>query len=134
MSNLLIREMPEQDYMQLVKEIAASDNVEYAEPDRMMKATLTPNDTYYNLQWHYYEPAGSINVPTAWDISTGKGITVAVIDTGYRPHADLAASIVGGYDFISDTFVSRDGNARDADARDPGDWNAAGECGTGSEP
>jgi serine protease len=128
----LDREMPEQEYLQLVSEIAASDNVEYAEPDRMLKATLTPNDTYYNLQWHYYEATGSINVPTAWDISTGRGITVAVIDTGYRPHVDLAASIVGGYDFISDTFVSRDGNGRDSDARDPGDWNAAGECGAGS--
>jgi serine protease len=118
--------------MQLVKEIAASDNVEYAEPDRMLKATFTPNDTYYNLQWHYYEAAGSINVPTAWDVSTGRNVTVAVIDTGYRPHVDLATNIVGGYDFISDPFVSRDGNARDADARDSGDWNAAGECGAGS--
>jgi serine protease len=128
----LDREIPDQELQQLVKEIAASDNVEYAEPDRMLKATFTPNDTYYNLQWHYYEATGGINVPTAWDLSTGRNVTVAVIDTGYRPHADLAASIVGGYDFISDTFVSRDGNARDADARDSGDWNAAGECGAGS--
>jgi serine protease len=126
------REMADRDYDQLVKEIAGSDDVEYAERDRMLKRTLTPNDTYYNLQWHYYETAGSINVPTAWDLSTGQGVTVAVIDTGYRPHVDLAASIVGGYDFISDTFVSRDGNLRDSDARDPGDWNAAGECGTGT--
>ncbi len=128
----LDREMTQQDYNQLVKDIGANSDVEYAEADRMMKATLTPNDTYYNLQWHYYETAGSINVPTAWDLSTGRGITVAVIDTGYRPHADLAANIVGGYDFISDTFVSRDGNGRDNDARDPGDWSAAGDCGAGS--
>lgn len=128
----LNREMADRDYDQLVKEIADSDDVEYAERDRVLKRTLTPNDTYYNLQWHYYETAGSINVPTAWDLSTGQGVTVAVIDTGYRPHVDLAASIVGGYDFISDTFVSRDGNLRDSDARDPGDWNAAGECGTGT--
>ncbi len=55
-----------------------------------------------------------------------------MIDTGARPHVDLAANLVGGYDFISDTFVSRDGNGRDTDARDSGDWNAAGECGSGS--
>ncbi|MEP7245980.1 MAG: S8 family peptidase [Gammaproteobacteria bacterium] len=128
----LDRELTEPDYMKLVSEVAASDNVEYAEPDRLLHATLTPNDTYYNLQWHYYEATGSINVPTAWDLSTGQGVTVAVIDTGYRPHADLAANIVGGYDFISDTFISRDGNLRDSDARDPGDWNAAGECGAGT--
>jgi serine protease len=51
-----------------------------------------------------------------------------VLDTGYRPHVDLAANIVGGYDFISDTFVANDGNARDSSAQDPGDWNTAGQC------
>ena len=33
---------------------------------------------------------------------------------------------------IIDTAVSNDGNGRDADASDPGDWVAAGECGFGS--
>jgi serine protease len=50
-----------------------------------------------------------------------------------RPHVDLASNLIGGYDFISDTFISRDGNLRDADARDPGDWNLAGECGAGTQ-
>jgi serine protease len=128
----LNREITEQDYANLVRDLGASSNVEYAEPDRLMHATLTPNDTYYNLQWHYFETRGGINVPTAWDLSTGSGVTVAVIDTGARPHVDLAANLVGGYDFISDTFVSRDGNLRDADAQDSGDWNAANECGAGA--
>lgn len=126
------RELTEQDYAQLVRDIGATPEVEYAEADRLLRPTFTPNDTYYNLQWHYYEAAGGINLPTAWDLTTGQGVTVAVIDTGARPHTDLAANLVGGYDFISDTFISRDGNLRDADARDPGDWNLAGECGAGS--
>jgi serine protease len=129
---MLDRELTEQEYSQLVREIGASSNVEYAEPDRLLRASLTPNDTYYNLQWHYFETAGGINLPTAWDVSTGSGVTVAVLDTGARPHVDLATNLVGGYDFISDTFISRDGNLRDADARDPGDWNAADECGSGT--
>ena len=41
-----------------------------------------------------------MNVPGAWDTVTGTGVTVAVIDTGYVAHSDLAANIVGGYDFI----------------------------------
>ncbi|HEU4780945.1 MAG TPA: S8 family peptidase, partial [Steroidobacteraceae bacterium] len=117
---------------QLARDIAASDpSVEYAEPDRILRRTLTPNDPRYNEQWHYFEAAGGINAPTAWDKSTGTGVVTAVIDTGYRPHADLAANILPGYDFISDTFVANDGNGRDSDASDPGDWINPGECGPG---
>jgi serine protease len=47
---------------------------------------------------------------------------VAVIDTGYLDQSDLAANIVPGYDFIADTQVAGDGDGRDADAHDPGDW------------
>jgi serine protease len=117
---------------QLARDIVASDpDVEYAEPDRILRHTLTPNDPRYNEQWHYFEAAGGINAPLAWDKSTGTGVVVAVIDTGYRPHADLSGAFLQGYDFISDTFVANDGNGRDTDASDPGDWINAGECGPG---
>jgi serine protease len=116
----------------LAADIAASDpNVEYAEPDRLMRRMFTPNDTRYNEQWHYFEATGGINAPAAWDKATGSGVVVAVLDTGYRPHADLNANILQGYDFISDAFVGNDGDARDTDARDPGDWIDPGECGPG---
>jgi serine protease len=97
----------------------------------MMRKVFTPNDTRYNEQWHYFEAAGGINAPAAWDKSTGSGVVVGVVDTGYRPHADLAANILPGYDFISDTFVANDGNGRDSSALDPGDWINPGECGPG---
>ncbi len=113
----------------LARSIAADPDVEYAEADRVMRVQLTPNDPRYLDQWHYYEAAAGVRAPPAWDRSTGSGVVVAVIDTGYRPHADLAANIVGGHDMIIDTAVSNDGNGRDSDARDPGDWVSLGECG-----
>ncbi|MFH2077561.1 MAG: S8 family serine peptidase, partial [Pseudomonadota bacterium] len=45
-----------------------------------------------------------------------------VLDTGYVAHSDLAANIVAGYDFISNTTTAGDGNGRDSDASDPGDY------------
>lgn len=128
------RAMSEEELEQLAAEVAAQPDVEYAEVDRLLKPLATPNDSMYNQQWHYFESTGGIRLPTAWDTTNGSGVRVAVIDTGYRPHADLAANIVGGYDFISDTFVANDGGGRDSDARDPGDWMNAGQCGGGYPP
>ncbi|MEY4563101.1 MAG: hypothetical protein RLZZ618_2378 [Pseudomonadota bacterium] len=114
----------------LAREIALADStVEYAEPDRILHALSTPNDTQYGQQWHYYEAKGGLNLPLAWDKSTGTGVVVAVIDTGYRPHADLKANIIPGYDFIKDSSNANDGNARDSDALDPGDYATVGACG-----
>ncbi|MDX1695908.1 MAG: S8 family serine peptidase, partial [Ketobacteraceae bacterium] len=66
--------------------------------------------------------------------ATGQGVVVAVVDTGYRPHEDLLANILPGYDFISDAGMANDGDGRDNDARDPGDALVRGECGEGFPP
>jgi len=121
------------DLAALARLIAAHPDVEYAEPDRRMHILATPNDPRYLDQWSYFEAAGGINAPAAWDQTTGSAdVKVAVIDTGYRPHADLVANMATGYDMISSSVVANDGGGRDADPLDPGDWVAAGECSTGS--
>ena len=103
--------------------------IAYAEPDNKLYPMLAPNDPLYAQQWNYFEAAGGINLPAAWDITTGStGIVVAVIDTGILPHADLAGRTVPGYDFIGDTDVSADGDGRDTDPSDPGDYG----CGRSS--
>lgn len=115
----------------IIQRLQQDPMVEYAEPDRIMQPMATPNDPYYNQQWHYFESTGGLNLPSAWDVTQGAGVVVGVIDTGYRPHADLNANILPGYDMISDTTVAQDGDGRDSDASDPGDWSPAGACGAG---
>ena len=116
----------------VVAALQADSNVEYAEADIKMYPLAVPNDSRYNEQWQYFETTGGLNLPAAWDSTQGAGVVIAVIDTGYRPHADLAANILPGYDMISDITTAQDGNARDADASDNGDWEPAGACYTGS--
>jgi serine protease len=128
----LSRSMTLDEARKLASDLAARDaNVEYAEPDRIMVPLATPTDPYYTNQWDLFEATGGINAPAAWDKATGTGINVAVIDTGYRPHADLSGQILQGYDFITDTTIANDGSGRDTDASDPGDNTYAGQCGGG---
>lgn len=132
----------------LARRLSADPQVEYAEPDRIMRPLLTPNDSLYSEQWNFHSYAfpssepGGINLPGAWDIIDATStveIVVAVIDTGLVPHADIDSNItdssgrvVPGYDFISDTFVANDGGGRDNNPSDPGDWALADECGFGA--
>jgi serine protease len=117
---------------QVIQLINHSSVAQFAELDLILTKQAVPNDTRYNEQWHYFESTAGINGPAAWDLSTGNGVTVAVIDTGYRNHVDLNSKILQGYDFISDATMGNDGNGRDSDAQDPGDWVAANECYSGS--
>lgn len=118
----------------VIASLGQHPSVVYAERDRLLQRNFVPNDPSYPLQWHYSEASAGINLPLAWDHATGNGSTVAVLDTGYRPHADLVANILPGYDFISDLHVANDGDGRDSDAKDPGDWVEANDadCGDGT--
>ncbi len=85
-------------------------------------APVTPNDTYYSLQWHY----PLIHLPEAWTISTGNdAVITAVIDTGETDHPDLVNRQIAGYDFISSAANAADGDGRDADPTDVGDGTTA---------
>lgn len=109
-------------------ELAASGAIEYVEPDALMQATLSPNDPRYGEQWDF-TGANGMRIPGAWDTSTGTGSVVAVLDTGITAHPDLDANVLPGYDFVSDATAARDGDGRDPNPQDEGDWYAAGECG-----
>ena len=111
------------------QQLMADPDVLYAEPDALMHPMLVPNDPMYSSQTNYFDPVAGIDLPAAWSITTGStSVVIAVIDTGIRPHVDLAGRTVAGYDFISDPTVANDGDGRDPDPSDPGDYG----CGSNS--
>ena len=116
----------------LMQQIAQNPNVEYVEIDRRNHAFLTPNDPSYSAQWGFQSGAGGIKANEAWDTTSGAGSVVAILDTGITSHTELNANVLPGYDFIIDTAVSNDGDGRDSNPADPGDWTTAGACYSGS--
>ncbi|MBL8298560.1 MAG: S8 family serine peptidase [Rhodanobacteraceae bacterium] len=109
-------------------ELARNPALAAVEPDRLLTRTLTPNDERYPSQWAYFRSRYGTNAAGAWHYSTGAGIKIAVIDTGITPHSDLDANVLGGYDFITNSTVARDGDGRDPDPNDEGDWYDIGDC------
>lgn len=116
----------------IAQRLQDSAQVAYAVPDYRRHISALPNDPGYGEQWGLFTPAstlnavtttGGINIPTAWDITTGSNATViAVLDTGVLPHTDIVGQLLPGYDFISNSFVANDGDGRDNNPVDSGDW------------
>jgi len=120
---------------------AAADRLEssgvarFASPDYPVRTMLQPNDPFYvqGDQWSLDGIASTgyfgIDATHAWDITTGAAdMVVAVVDSGIVPHPDLDGRVLDGYDFVSDLTDANDGDGRDADATDPGDWRTTNLC------
>jgi len=122
--------VPTADLEAMAETLQQDVAVRYVDPVRRMRPTATATDPLYPRQWWLVDDAVGINLPAAWDVTTGSAsITVAVIDTGTLDHPDLAGRVLPGYDFISDPSRARDGDGRDANASDEGDWLSDGDCG-----
>ena len=81
-------------------------DVEYAEPNYIYHATLTPNDTSFNELWGLHNTGQPVNgtngtsdadidATEAWDMVTGSAaVIIAVVDSGVKyDHEDLIGNI-----------------------------------------
>ncbi|MBN2109308.1 MAG: peptidase S8 [Deltaproteobacteria bacterium] len=83
--------------------LARHPAIMYAEPNYRVRAFSIPDDASYPLQWNFQ----LINMEAAWDISTGDGVTVAVLDSGISPYGDdgFGDRLLEGYN----AFLNREG-------------------------
>ena len=99
-------------------------------PDHRRYPHATPNDTLFDGQWYLRTAeVSSVNAVGAWDRELGStGVVIAVLDTGVlydHPdlgRADRGGKLLPGFDFVTGTAQANDGDGRDADPSDPGDW------------
>ncbi|MEM9605405.1 MAG: S8 family peptidase [Pseudomonadota bacterium] len=111
-----------------------ADGVAHVEVDgRVFPASF--DDPRLPEQWALTDrdtnPAGT-DLVQAWLPNRAQvRVTVAVVDTGLLlDHLD-SADTLPGYDFVSAATTANDGNGRDADPSDPGDWVSAFDISNG---
>lgn len=137
---------------ELARRLSRLPEVEWAVVDERRRIHNLPNDPLFADnqrtvtpavgQWYLRAPTAeavsAINAVGAWVNTQGaSSVVVAVLDTGVRPeHPDLQGKLHPGYDFIGldrggAATTANDGNGRDNDPTDPGDWTNANECSAG---
>jgi serine protease len=101
-----IAEVPLGQMTEVMERLARDPRVEGVEPLARVRAFFAPNDPLLKDQWHMER----IGASRAWDFATGRGVTVAVVDTGiacedYGPYTkgtDLAdTECVSGWNFVT---------------------------------
>jgi serine protease len=130
---------------EIAQRLRARPEVEWVVPnvrERRLQQMVRPDDEYFDppmaasRQWWLYPPSGSSanaiearrrglpGIQTAWSRSTAStgAPVIAVLDTGITAHPELAGRVLPGYDFVTDVEYANDGNGRDSDPSDPGDW------------
>jgi serine protease len=93
----------------LVAKLSADPRVESAERMSLLRASFVPNDPLYeSKQWNLKR----VGAETAWDYTCGRGVTVAVIDTGvacfdkgpFSRGSDLSGTrCTAGYNFVDNS-------------------------------
>jgi subtilisin family serine protease len=85
--------------------LAHHPHLKFAELDQKVTANITPNDPYFGSQWH----TAKIGAPIAWDLSSGAGVTIAILDSGVDgTHPDLSAQMVPGWNFYNNNSNTSD--------------------------
>ena len=107
-----------QEVLRVVGELDSYEEVEWCEPDMILKWEPHDSNPFFSLQ--YYLQNGNsgqydINVVPAWGFATGNSnIIVAVIDEGVdSDHEDLSGNVLQGYTIGDATGYGRPKNANE---------------------
>jgi serine protease len=105
-TNVMIGEAAPSVVARMIARLRGDGRVEAVEPLAWVQALGVPDDPLYGKQWHL----DRIGMPSAWDYASGRGVTVAVVDTGiacedhgpFKKGTDLnTTECVSGWNFVT---------------------------------
>src|SRR5439155_7881105 len=115
----LVRLPPGASVRKTIETYHRNSHVEYAEPNYIVSALVSPNDPSFSSLWGLLNtgqsggtPGADIDATRAWDLTTGSNsVVVGVIDTGVDyTHPDLASNIWSNTADCNTNGVDDDGN------------------------
>jgi thermitase len=93
-----VRVRPDANLAALAERLEGTPGVVYAEPNRLRSRSIFPQDEVVAEQW----TLGTIQAFDAWELTTGGGVTIALLDTGVSAsHPDLRENLLPGFDFFN---------------------------------
>lgn len=72
-------------------------DVDWIEPVTVLPLAVVADDPHSVYQWHFH----MLDMMTAWEISDGTGVTVAVVDTGVSEGEDGFHELLAGVDLLA---------------------------------
>lgn len=112
-TRMVVAELPASLARAALAALRADPRVEHVEPHARVAAFFAPDDPLYEQQWHM----AKVGAEGAWPLSVGRGVTVAVVDTGiacenfgpFTKASDLALTgCVEGTSFVRGTRANDD--------------------------
>jgi hypothetical protein len=93
-----VLEVPEQALDGVSLMLQRSGRFTFVERDFVAHSAAVPNDPSFASQWHL----NKIQAPSAWGITTGTGVPIAIIDSGADiTHPDLKPKLLPGWNFLT---------------------------------
>lgn len=114
----IVVSVPNNQKSDLRNELFKSGDVVYVEYDQIASGSLLANDPSFSKQWYLENNAqyiggqygiadSDIDASKAWDIATGTGVKVAILDSGINTsHPDLLGKVVGESNFTNSSTTS----------------------------
>jgi len=99
-------EMTADELLESVEGQAVENDILYIQPDYEM--TMASTDPLTNGQWGHGQGVGA-DVITAWEVTKGKGVVVALFDSGIETtHEGLSGNLLPGWDFVNEDDTVND--------------------------